>query len=96
VHDVTADQHDPIAAHPSVTRLAQGTEVLRRVIADRPVLVADALLDGVPPEQVASALGWELDEVQLAVGRWAARLRREGRLTDAAYANLLGIAPGSQ
>jgi hypothetical protein len=36
--------------HPAVVTLQQGTEKLRRIAAERPVLVAQALLDGQRPQ----------------------------------------------
>jgi|SRR5215216_2028895 len=87
-------QSYPDVAHPAVVRLAEGTAVLRRVTADRPVLVAEALLDGVMPQQVAEATGLDLDELRAAVGRWATRLKQEGRLTDPAYTNLVNAVFG--
>lgn len=68
--------------HPAVTRLAEGTAAMRRVVADRPVLVAEALIAGVMPQQVAEAVGLGMDELRATVSRWATRLRQEGRLTQ--------------
>jgi hypothetical protein len=54
------------------------------------VLVAQALLDGERPQDVADALGWGLIEV----GRWATLLRAERRLTDDDYTNLINAVFG--
>jgi len=80
--------------HPAVTRLAQGTATLRRIVADRPTLVAEALLGGATPEQVAEAVGLELVELRAAVSRWATRQRQDGQLTPQAYTDLLDILFG--
>lgn len=48
-------QSEPEIIHPAVARLEAGTEVVRRVFDDRPVLVASALLDGVTEERVTTA-----------------------------------------
>jgi hypothetical protein len=47
---------------------------LRRIEAQRPWLVAQVLLTGATPQQVVSVLGWELDELRFAIGRWASTL----------------------
>lgn len=84
----------PEIIHPAVVRLAEGTAILRRVAADRPVLVAEALLGGATPEQVAEATGMDLIDLRAAVGRWATRLKQEGRLTDQAYTDLVNTVFG--
>lgn len=80
--------------HPAVTRLAEGTALLRRIVADRPTLVAEALLGGATPEQVAEAVGLELTELRAAVSRWATRQRQDGQLTPRAYTDLLNTVFG--
>ena len=80
--------------HPAVVRLAEGTTVLRRIVADRPTLVAKALLGGATPEQVAGAVGLELVELRTAVSRWAARQRQDGQLTPQEYTDLLDFVFG--
>jgi hypothetical protein len=69
-------EHATVAAviHPAVVKLQQGTEQLRQIAAERPPLVAHALLAGQRPQDVADALGWELTELRTAVGRWATAL----------------------
>jgi hypothetical protein len=80
--------------HPAVVQLTQGTVVMRQIVADRPYLVAEALLGGATPEQVAEAVGLDLTDLRAAVGRWATRLRQEGRLTDDTYTALLNVVFG--
>lgn len=80
--------------YPAVVRLAEGTAVLRRIIADRPLLVAEALLGGATPEQVAEAVGLDLIELRAAVSRWATRQRQDGQLTPQAYSDLLNVVFG--
>jgi hypothetical protein len=53
-----------------------------RFEADRPWLVAQALLTGAIPEQVVAVLGWELSDLRFAIGRWEANLRKQGQLAD--------------
>jgi hypothetical protein len=69
---------------------------LRRIEADRPWLVAQALLTGATPEQVLGVLGWELDELRYAIGRWVPKLRKQGQLTDRQSAALLATISGSR
>jgi len=45
-------------------------------------------------EQVAEAVGLDLDELRQAVGRWAVRQQREGRLTDDQYTDLINTVFG--
>lgn len=80
--------------HPAVVRLAEGTAVLRQIVADRPTLVAKALLGGATPEQVAEAVGLDLIELRSAVSRWAVRQRQDGQLTPRGYEDLLNIVFG--
>jgi hypothetical protein len=77
--------------HPAVARLGEGADLLARIVADRPALVAAALLDGTTMTQVAAALGWEVAELRMAIGRWAGKLRKAGRLTEAEYTALLAV-----
>jgi len=65
-----------------MTRLAMGAAAVRQFEADRPGLVAQALLTGATPEQVVEVLGWELAELRFAIGRWEANLRKQGQLAD--------------
>jgi hypothetical protein len=37
------------------------------------------------PEQVASATGLDLIDLRVAVGRWATRLRQDGRLIEVGF-----------
>jgi len=48
-------------------------------------LIIDALLGGATPEEVTAALGWDLVDLQVAMNRWAPKLRRDGQLTEQAY-----------
>ena len=80
--------------HPAVVRLAEGTAVLRRIVADRPALVIEALLGGATPERVAAATGLELIELRAAIGRWATRQQQVGHLTPQAYTDLMNIVFG--
>lgn len=91
---VRREQVAPEVVHPAVARLAEGTAVLRRIVADRPRLVAEALLGGAAPEQVAEAVGFDLLELRAAVGRWATRQRQDGQLSDEAYTELLNLVFG--
>jgi hypothetical protein len=84
----------PEIIHPAVVRLAEGTAAVRRVMAGRPELVAQALLGGATPEQVAAATGLDLIELRTAVGRWATRLRQQGRLTEQGFIDLVNVVFG--
>lgn len=94
--EARGDARTPVRAvratvvHPTVSRLAEGTALLRRIVADRPALVADALLGGATPEQVAQAVGLDLIELRAAVSRWATRQRQDGLLTTQAYTGPAG------
>lgn len=81
--------------HPAI-QLEMDAATLRRIEANRPWLVAQALLTGAPPEQVLDVLGWELDELRFAIGRWAPKLRKQGQLTDGQSAALLATVSGDQ
>ena len=78
--------------HPALARLGEGADRLSRIVADRPILVATALLDGVLPTEVAAVLGWDLTDLRMAVERWAPRLWRARQLTEHQRAALLEIA----
>jgi len=65
----------------ALAQLGVDAETLRRIEAQRPWLVAQALLTGATPQQVVAALGWELTELRFAIGRWAPTLRNQGQLT---------------
>ena len=67
--------------HRAVVRLADDTAVIRHAYERRPTLVAEALLGGATPEQVAEAVGLDLFELRAAVSRWATRQRQAGQLT---------------
>lgn len=88
----------PIAAgtvvHPAVVKLAEGTALLRRIVADRPRLVTGALLGGATPEQVAEAVGLDLIELRAVVSRWATRQLHAEQLTQQAYTDLMNIVFG--
>jgi hypothetical protein len=73
-------------SHPAVTSLAEGAALMERIAADRPRLVIDALLGGATPREVTAALGWDVEDLQVAMNRWAPQLRRAGQLTEQAYA----------
>jgi len=62
---------------------------VRRVEANRPFVVAQALLTGATPGQVVEVLGWELDELRFAIGRWVPNLHKQGQLTEGQGAALL-------
>ena len=68
--------------------------MLRRIVADRPTLVAEALLGGATPVQVAEAVGLDLTELRAAASRWATRQRQSGQLTPRAYTDLLNVVFG--
>lgn len=89
-----SDRANGVVVHPAVVRLAEGTATWRRIVADRPTLVAKALLGGATPEQVAEAVGLELAELRAAVSRWATRQRQDSQLTPQAYTDLLNIVFG--
>jgi len=77
--------------HPAMARLGEGADVLARIMADRPALVAAALLGGATVAQIAAVLGWDMAELRMAVGRWALRLRTAGQLTEGECVALLAI-----
>jgi hypothetical protein len=88
------DSHPSTGIHPAIARLSEGAELLKQIMADRPALVAAALLDGTTTVEIAAILGWELTELRLAVGCWAPELHKTGQLTEDGYVALLGIVFG--
>jgi hypothetical protein len=82
--------------NPALAKLGMGAATIRRFEADRPSLVAQALLTGATPEQVIGALGWDLADLRFAIGRWEANLRRQGQLTDGQGADLFAIVYGDR
>jgi hypothetical protein len=79
-----------------VIQLEMGAATLRRIEADRPRLVAQALLTGATLEQVVEVLGWEPDELRFAIGRWVPKLLKQGHLTQEQGAALLATVSGSR
>jgi hypothetical protein len=79
----------PKVSHPAVTRLAEDAALAKRIAVDRPRLIIDALLGGATPQEIIAVLGWDLVDLEVAVNRWAPRLRGEGRLTGPACAAVL-------
>lgn len=71
--------------HPAVVKLAEGTALIAHIVADRPRLAISALLDGVPPQSVADAVGLDMIEFRPAIGRWASARLRDGELDRAAW-----------
>jgi hypothetical protein len=72
-------------SHPAVTSLAEGAALMERIAADRPRLIIDALLGGATPREITAALGWDVEDLRVAMNRWAPKLRRAGQLTEQAY-----------
>jgi hypothetical protein len=72
--------------HPAVTSLVEGAALMERIAADRPRLIIDALLGGVTPREVTAALGWDVEDLRVAMNKWAPQLRRAGQLSEQAYA----------
>jgi hypothetical protein len=81
-HDIPAQAGPGSHPHTAVVRLAEGVELQEQILADRPALVATALLGGATAVEITAVLGWELDELRLAIGRWAPQLARAGQLTE--------------
>jgi len=71
--------------HPAVTSLAEGAALMERIAADRPQLIIDALLGGATPREITAALGWEVEDLRVAMNISAPKLRRAGQLTEQAY-----------
>jgi len=67
---------------PALAQLGMGVAAVRRFEADRPWLVAQALLTGATREQVVEVLGWELADLRFTVGRWVSKLWEQGRLNE--------------
>jgi hypothetical protein len=86
----------PRPSNTALTQLGVDAAALRRVQAQRPWLVAQALLTGATPQQVVAVLEWELDELRFAVGRWVPNLRKQGQLSEGQGAVLLARVHGSQ
>jgi hypothetical protein len=86
----------PCPSNPALAKLRMSAAAVRRFEADRPSLVAQALLIGATPEQVIDVLGWDLADLRFAIGRWEAKLRRHGQLTDEQGADLLAIVYGNR
>ena len=80
--------------HPAVARLREGVELQAQILADRPALVATALLGGSTIDEIAAVLGWELSELRMAVGRWASQLRKAGQLTESQCIALQAVVAG--
>ena len=76
----------------AVAKLSDGARLIAQIMADRPALVAAALLDGATVAQIAAVLGWEFAELRMAVRRWAPQLRKAGQLTEDQCAALLAVA----
>jgi len=81
-----------MSSRPAITRLTEGVRLQEQIMADRPALVVAALLGGATVAQIAAVLGWELDELRMAVGRWAAQLARAGQLTKDQATTLRAVA----
>lgn len=75
----------PKISHPAVARLAEDAALAEQIAADRPRLIIDALLGGATPKEITAALGWDLMDLQVAMNKWAPKLRRDGQLTEQAY-----------
>jgi hypothetical protein len=73
-----------------------GAAAVRRFEAERPWLVAQALLTGATPRQVVAVLGWELSDLRFTIRRWASQLRGQGRLTEEQDAVLLAMVSGGR
>jgi hypothetical protein len=88
----------PTMRTPAVARLAEDAALLEQIMANRPALVAAALLGGTTAVEVTAVLGWELAELRMAVGRWAPRLRKAGQLTEGQCTALQAVMfePASQ
>ena len=86
----------PQPTNRALTQLGVDAQTLRRIDAQRPWLVARALLTGATPQQVLAALGWELDELRFAIGRWAPTLRDQGQLTQEQAAAVQARVHGSR
>jgi len=86
----------PRPANSALAELGVDAETLRRIEGQRPWLVARALLTGATPQQVVAVLGWELDELRFAIGRWASTLRDQGQLTQEQAAALQARVHGSR
>jgi|SRR5215470_1385293 len=84
----------PRPTNTALTQLGVDAAALRRLEARRPWLVARALLADATPQQVVAVLGWELDELRFAVGRWVPTLRNRGQLTEGQGAALLSRVHG--
>jgi len=102
-HQVIPTQPGPgrrpsVNVHPAVAQLTEGVKLLKQIAADRPALVAAALLGGATVGQIMAVLGWSLADLRMAVGRWAPELRKAGQLTEDQCAALLAIVyePTSQ
>jgi hypothetical protein len=95
---VAPGSHPSMNSRPAIARLSEGARLEAQIMADRPALVAAALLDGATIGQIAAALGWELPELRLVVGRWAPKLARAGQLTEsqAAALDAIVVEPTSQ
>jgi len=74
---------------PAIARLAEDAALLAQIMTDRPALVAAALLGGTTVIEIATVLGWELTELQMAVRRWAPQLQKAGQLTESQCTALL-------
>jgi len=79
-----------------LAQLGRNAALVRRVEAERPWLVAQALLTGATPEQVVETLGWELSDLQFAFRRWVIKLREQNRISDGQNEALLVTVYGGR
>jgi len=77
--------------HPAIARLSEGANLQKQIVADRPALVAAALLGGATVSEIVVVLGGELDELRMAVRRWVPQLQQAGQLTKDQGSVLLTI-----
>lgn len=85
----------PKRNHPAVIRLAEGTALAQRIAAERPPLVVDALLGGASPQEITAVLGWDVEDLRVAINKWAPRLHRAGKLTEQGFIDLMNVVFGS-
>jgi len=93
--DATAGRGpDADLVRPSIARLRDDTATMLDMLTRRWPLVAEALLDGATPDQVAEATGLQLSDLRIGLTRWASIAVDTGQIEPAANVALMNVVFG--